>query len=380
QLEENIKLKNDLFDEISKNSTYSEKSDFNNENNDIIKANNDNYLYLYEEGDEDMKHNYYGNQNYIPGTKITRIKNYKYNELADNVLNQDELIKQESEKLFEHELENIIEDDVNYKDSWEKNNQKLIELENLILKQEEEIIRLKSNSDQKDISKEYSKDELEFLIKNEAAKLVQSNLKEKVNASNFLYPSNNNHSSPINGNLLHEIDLSMKKTLEKIEHFSRIQEKSLNDIELTNKKIQELEDGIRKSNFDNSKLINDIEEENARKDLERLIEEKYKHSNKINDYDFELKKIEDERKKINDTLELEKIRLLSEIESNKFKLQEAMSNKNNEHKEEVAAIKNEQMNNVQVILESPKRKRKQQIFYEVKVHTTPKLTRADIEK
>ncbi|MEG2908864.1 MAG: hypothetical protein RR945_06535 [Erysipelotrichaceae bacterium] len=117
QLEENIKLKNDLFDEISKNSTYSEKSDFNNENNDIIKANNDNYLYLYEEGDEDMKHNYYGNQNYIPGTKITRIKNYKYNELADNVLNQDELIKQESEKLFEHELENIIEDDVNYKDS-----------------------------------------------------------------------------------------------------------------------------------------------------------------------------------------------------------------------------------------------------------------------
>ncbi|MEF9985021.1 MAG: hypothetical protein RSA87_00645 [Malacoplasma sp.] len=380
QLEENIKLKNDLFDEISKNSTYSEKSDFNNENNDIIKANNDNYLYLYEEGDEDMKHNYYGNQNYIPGTKITRIKNYKYNELADNVLNQDELIKQESEKLFEHELENIIEDDVNYKDSWEKNNQKLIELENLILKQEEEIIRLKSNSDQKDISKEYSKDELEFLIKNEAAKLVQSNLKEKVNASNFLYPSNNNHSSPMNGNLLHEIDLSMKKTLEKIEHFSRIQEKSLNDIELTNKKIQELEDGIRKSNFDNSKLINDIEEENARKDLERLIEEKYKHSNKINDYDFELKKIEDERKKINDTLELEKIRLLSEIESNKFKLQEAMSNKNNEHKEEVAAIKNEQMNNVQVILESPKRKRKQQIFYEVKVHTTPKLTRADIEK
>ncbi|MEG2198583.1 MAG: hypothetical protein RRZ34_01850, partial [Malacoplasma sp.] len=162
QLEENIKLKNDLFDEISKNSTYSEKSDFNNENNDIIKANNDNYLYLYEEGDEDMKHNYYGNQNYIPGTKITRIKNYKYNELSNNTLNQDELIKLEAEKLSEVELENIINDEVNYKDSWEKNNQKLIELENLILKQEEEIIRLKSNSDQKDISKEYSKDELEF--------------------------------------------------------------------------------------------------------------------------------------------------------------------------------------------------------------------------
>ena len=28
----------------------------------------------------------------------------------------------------------------------------------------------------------------------------------------------------------------------------------------------------------------------------------------------------------------------------------------------------------------PKKKRRQQIFYEVKVHTTPKLTRADLEK
>lgn len=383
QLAENIKLKNDLFDEISKNSIDDKKSESNAKNNDIIKTNSDNdYLYFNEESDEYMKHNYYGNQNYIPGTKITRIKSYKYNELVNNVLSQDELIKNEAEKLYQDELETIINDDVNYKDSWEKNNQKLIELENLILKQEEEITRLKSSSDSNiNSSKNYSKEELEFLIKNEAAKLVQNNLKERNNFSNYLYTSSTNDTitSAINGDFLKEIDFSMKKTLEKLDQFSKIQEKSLYDIELTNRKIQELEDEIKKSNFDNFKLINDIEEENARKELERLIEEKYKDSNKSNDNNLELRKIEDERKKINDTLELEKIRLLSEIESNKFKLQEAMANKSVEHKEEPTVVK-EESKNVHVILESPKRKRRQQIFYEIKTHTTPKLTRADIEK
>lgn len=383
QLAENIKLKNDLFDEISKNSIDDKKSESNAKNNDIIKTNSDNdYLYFNEESDEYMKHNYYGNQNYIPGTKITRIKSYKYNELVNNVLSQDELIKNEAEKLYQDELETIINDDVNYKDSWEKNNQKLIELENLILKQEEEITRLKSSSDSNiNSSKNYSKEELEFLIKNEAAKLVQNNLKERNNFSNYLYASSTNDTitSAINGDFLKEIDFSMKKTLEKLDQFSKIQEKSLYDIELTNRKIQELEDEIKKSNFDNFKLINDIEEENARKELERLIEEKYKDSNKSNDNNLELRKIEDERKKINDTLELEKIRLLSEIESNKFKLQEAMANKSVEHKEEPTVVK-EESKNVHVILESPKRKRRQQIFYEIKTHTTPKLTRADIEK
>ena len=33
-----------------------------------------------------------------------------------------------------------------------------------------------------------------------------------------------------------------------------------------------------------------------------------------------------------------------------------------------------------VILEAPKKKRKQQVFYEIKIHSTPKLTRADLEK
>lgn len=382
QLAENTKLKNDLFDEISKNAIDNKKNEFNIKNNDIIKTNSDNdYLYFNEESDEYMKHNYYGNQNYIPGTKITRIKNYKYNELVNNTLNQDELIKTEAEKLYLDELETMIDDDVNYKDSWEKNNQKLIELENLILKQEEEITRLKSVSDSNNnYPKNYSRDELEFLIKNEASKLIQNNLKERNDFSNYLYNSSANvsSSSVINGDFIKEIDFSMKKTLEKLDQFSKIQEKSLYDIELTNRKIQELEDEIKKSNFDNFKLINDIEEENARKELEKLIEEKYKDSNK-NDYNIELRKIEDERKKINDTLELEKIRLLSEIESNKFKLQEAMANKSVEVKEEPIVAKEEQKN-VHVILESPKRKRKQQIFYEVKTHTTPKLTRADIEK
>lgn len=383
QLAENIKLKNDLFDEISKNSIDNKKSEINIENNDIIKTNSDNdYLYFNEESDEYMKHNYYGNQNYIPGTKITRIKNYKYNELVNNALNQDELIKKEAEKLYQDELETMIHDDVNYKDSWEKNNQKLIELENLILKQEEEITRLKSNNDSSHVaSNNYSREELEFLIKNEAAKLIQNNLKERNEFSNYLYSTPSVHTRPpvANGEILIEINSSMKKTLEKLDQFSKIQEKSLYDIELTNKKIQELEDELKKSNFDNFKLINDIEEDNARKELERLIEEKYKNSNKTNDYNLELRKIEDERKKINDTLELEKIRLLSEIESNKFKLQEAMANKLVEQKEEQVIVKEEQKN-VHVILENPKRKRKQQIFYEIKTHTTPKLTRADIEK
>ena len=35
---------------------------------------------------------------------------------------------------------------------------------------------------------------------------------------------------------------------------------------------------------------------------------------------------------------------------------------------------------VKFVLEAPKKKRKQQLFFEIKTHSTPKLTRADLEK
>ena len=185
----------------------------------------------------------------------------------------------------------------------------------------------------------------------------------------------------------------MRSTIAQLQELTSAQEKTISDIEITNKKIEAIEAEIRKSS-------KDYDEEKAKRDFDELLKEQYKVSSayQSNSYAEELKKIEEERKKIEETLELERFRLLSEIEDNKRRLaetpvqqpqvvpvvvnpiiQEAKPQeqpKVEENKQFVAKPKEE----INVILETPKKKRKQQVFYEVKVHTTPKLTRADLEK
>lgn len=374
QFDENLKLRNDLFDEIAKNSNDNKKTNLNLANDDIIISNNDvnDFFEIDDEMSDDMKHNYYGNVNYIPGTKITRIKNYKFNENDSHSNLASEVIHDEAKKILEQEMDNLHLDVLKQdKFSRDENNQRLQELENLIAKQEAEIFKLKQqkeldHSTRDEVVEEYTKEELEALIKNEALKIVQSQLQEKE-APKRVGPDES---------FFYNIDQSMKKTLEKLEQFSKIQEKALSDLEETNKKIELLEDEIKKSHMDTLQKRSEISDDDARKELERLIEEKYKAKESQDD---ELKRLEEERKKINDTLELERLRLLSEIEVNKSKLKEKPV-------EPIVApvepqvVQPKEEPKVQVILEAPKRKRKQQFFYEIKVHSTPKLTKADLEK
>ena len=115
--------------------------------------------------------------------------------------------------------------------------------------------------------------------------------------------------------------------------------------------------------------------------LDQIISEKYKSQRADEMYYAEIKKVEEERKRIEEALELERLRLMTEITSGKDKLNNMTNNQvQPEVKPEVVETKKEEVKNEVVILETPKKKRKQQIFYEVKVHNRPKLTRADLEK
>lgn len=132
-----------------------------------------------------------------------------------------------------------------------------------------------------------------------------------------------------------------------------------------------------------------------------MIEEKYRINNEIQEINYieEMKKIESERKKIEETLELERMRLLSEIEANRKRLsimQQAPTIENGVNNTQIATnqlpaqqqpavvnnvnVETEKKEEVKYVLETPKKKRKQQVFYEIKTHSTPKLTRADLEK
>lgn len=353
QIIENDNLKNDLFDEISKNNIESKLDDSINDFNDNINKEID-FDMMSEE--DFMKHNYYNGSTPIPGTKITRINNYKINsDVNSSNFNND------AQDLIKQDIEKNIQNETNTKKLWNENSQKLIDLENLITRQEEEIKRLKD---------------------------TKSN---HINSNQYDYKKSKNNDT------LNSIDESIKSALNKLQDLTFAQEKTKKEIEETNKRIIELESQIKRSKN------NEYEDELARKELDKIIEEKYKFNNYQQDlnYSEEIRKIELERRKIEETLELERIRLLSEIEVNRKMLNNApVEEKKHEPvivqvqpvitKEPEAPIiapvpqhqvvEQPKEQQPKVILETPKRKRKQQFFYEIKVHSTPKLTRADIEK
>lgn len=375
QINENINLKNDLFNEISKNGNIGQI-------NDNIETEYNEQINNLDEKRELMKHNYYNGNGPIPGTKITRINNYKINSDIDMVAFGDaqQVIKDEAEKLSQAEIDRIMLENKLSQDNWQENNQKLLDLENVISKQEEEIERLKNESNDDLISK----DEIELLIKKEALKIVRDELND--------LSRNNSKSSDS------ELVESLRSTIAQLQELTSVQEKTISDIEVTNKKIEAIEAEIRKS------ASKDYDEEKAKRDFDELLKEQYRVSQQNNQpnlsYAEELRKIEEERRKIEETLELERFRLLSEIEDNKKRLAETpiqqpqvvpvvvnpiiQESKASEQPrvEETKSVfsKPKEEEKINVILESPKRKRKQQVFYEVKVHTTPKLTRADLEK
>ncbi len=340
QIKENDNLKNDLFDEISKNNLDAQNNEFILKNNDNIINDIDSIDWENLTDEELMKHNYYNGTTPIPGTKITRINNYKINnDFNSSNFSSDaqHLIKQDAEKIANEKESN------NFGSAWQESNQKLLDLENLISRQEEEIKRLKT--------------------------------KDTVATSG-------------DKNTLSNIDESIKEALMRLQDLSSAQEKTKKEIEETNRKIHDLESQLRKSKS------SDIEEELARKELDKLMEEKYSSKPNYQDinYSDEIKKIEAERRKIEETLELERIRLLSEIEANRKKLEEApvvtevpvqqapIATQLVEEKPKKIETTPQPKEEVKFVLEAPKKKRKQQLFFEIKTHSTPKLTRADLEK
>lgn len=364
---ENENLRNELFEEIAKNASYAR-------NSDIIKQ--DNFAQYFDE--EDMKHNYYNGNMPIPGTKITRINNYRINNDMDNITYEEtqEIIKQESVTT-----PNVVESKTE-ETQWEQENQKIIDLENIVQRQEEEINRLKKIEEEK---KQFSKDEIERLVKEETLKVV---VKESS-------------SDKIESNKQKEFINSLEQTLSQLKKLSEVQAKTVADLERQSRKLEEVEQKVKNSTK-NNQLI-DVSS------LDEIIEQKYNKTRKEDNYANGLKKIEDERRKIEETLELERLRLLTEINLGTKKLNDLQENKPQQviiqtpiiqqQPESVVALatpepapvvkkgffgrlSNSSSSNEQPLTVNgePKKKRRQQIFYEVKVHTTPKLTRADLEK
>lgn len=389
QIEENINLKNDLFDEISRNNG-SENINLNLENNDNINNDIESLNIYSEESEEDMKHNYYNGAFPIPGTKITRINNYKVsNDLDDSSFEDShKVIREDAERISTvNEVETIKPVETT---AWQENSQKILDLENVILKQEQEIKRLRDEKTQEQSVDGMSREALEVLVKKEALKIVNEEI--------------NQNKKSVGNQVLTEIDDAIKTTLRKLQELSSMQQKTIDDIEMTNKKIHDIESQLK---YTDSGKSSEIEEELARVELEKLIQEKYKINNQYKEANYadEIRKIEEERRKIEETLELERIRLLTEIENNRRQMQELSEQQKQEEnvfqpqpqviipqpvnvvepapvvvEEPKPVVETKKESEPTIILEAPKKKRKQQVFYEIKIHSTPKLTRADLEK
>lgn len=330
QIEENENLRNDLFDEISKNATEL----FNNDNINIDYTNN---LSILIDEDDMSKHNYYDGKNPIPGTKITRINNYRINNDLDSTSYD------ETQEIIRNEVENLVKNSPIVEESnndWQENNQKILDLENLVVKQEEELNRLRSAS--------YREEE----------KRVNEYVTTHVS-----YEENDKQK---------EFMKSLEQTLSQLKELSSIQAQTVADLEKQSRKLEEIEQKVK--NEEQNKFV-------THDNLDQIISEKYKSQRADEMYYAEIKKVEEERKRIEEALELERLRLMTEITSGKDKLNNMTNNQvQPEVKPEVVETKKEEVKNEVVILETPKKKRKQQIFYEVKVHNRPKLTRADLEK
>ena len=270
-----------------------------------------------------MKYNYYNGNKPIPGTKITRINNYRTNNDTNDLVDQTQTINY----VAPQEVEN----------NWEVENQKIIDLENTVQRQEAEINRLKN--------------------------LEQDQMLRKQNATNN------------QKDFMH----SLEKTLQQLNELSKVQAQTVYDLKEQSRKLDEIERKVK------SNKVNEI--------LDEIMHQKY--AQRDNSYYESLKKIEDERRKIDETLEVERLRLLTEISLGTKKLNELQQQAVQEQPKAAPVVEQK--------VEQPARKgffgrfggsssgstsgtgeqmkkRRQQIFYEVRVHSNPKLTRADIEK
>ncbi|MGL5246049.1 MAG: hypothetical protein ACRC8C_00605 [Mycoplasmoidaceae bacterium] len=136
----------------------------------------DDGIYEYKNGDEDMKYDYFNGE--LPKTKIVKIR------ASDGIqtYTKDDIssfIENESKKLALDEVSKLNSQSEVTQKAWLANNQRLVELTNIIEAQEKEIRRLSQNV----INKSHvNENDISDIINNKALKLLRDEYELRISS------------------------------------------------------------------------------------------------------------------------------------------------------------------------------------------------------
>lgn len=161
----------------------------------------DDGIYEYKNGDEDMKYDYFNGE--LPKTKIVKIR------AADGIqtYTKDDIssfIENESKKLALDEVSKLNSQSEVTQKAWLANNQRLVELTNIIEAQEKEIRRLSQNV----INKSHvNENDISDIINNKALKLLRDEYETRISSlEKGLEPLGIRMSTPVD-NVANELKL-----------------------------------------------------------------------------------------------------------------------------------------------------------------------------
>lgn len=184
----------------------------------------DDGIYEYKNGDEDMKYDYFNGE--LPKTKIVKIR------AADGIqtYTKDDIssfIENESKKLALDEVSKLNSQSEVTQKAWLANNQRLVELTNIIEAQEKEIRRLSQNV----INKSHvNENDISDIINNKALKLLRDEYEKRISSlEKGLEPLGIRMSTPVN-NISNELKL-------KEEENRRLRELLNNNLNISETKV-----------------------------------------------------------------------------------------------------------------------------------------------
>lgn len=184
----------------------------------------DDGIYEYKNGDEDMKYDYFNGE--LPKTKIVKIR------AADGIqtYTKDDIssfIENESKKLALDEVSKLNSQSEVTQKAWLANNQRLVELTNIIEAQEKEIRRLSQNV----INKSHvNENDISDIINNKALKLLRDEYETRISSlEKGLEPLGIRMSTPVN-NVSNELKL-------KEEENRRLRELLNNNLNISETKV-----------------------------------------------------------------------------------------------------------------------------------------------
>lgn len=184
----------------------------------------DDGIYEYKNGDEDMKYDYFNGE--LPKTKIVKIR------AADGIqtYTKDDIssfIENESKKLALDEVSKLNSQSEVTQKAWLANNQRLVELTNIIEAQEKEIRRLSQNV----INKSHvNENDISDIINNKALKLLRDEYEKRISSlEKGLEPLGIRMSTPVN-NVSNELKL-------KEEENRRLRELLNNNLNISETKV-----------------------------------------------------------------------------------------------------------------------------------------------